>query len=339
MLLRLLSLLLIPTACTVVACASEGGAEGGTNLPGETPSVVNNEPAEFTPIVTDRAPRNQNALQRFWTWSDARVRGLVDYMLPDTQERSTLRFSLSPRMGDFVRKDHIRLPMSLTYGLSKVAEIEAGFDPYFPNPFKDGHGTGAANLRAAMKVKWQPAMDTSIRAATGVRLVHPLSSAPYDFNDGVNRYSFYQTLARPSPWNPNLEGFVNLSYDFITPSTADGAIDEDDPQNDFYQIGAGWLMRKKHMSYGLSVAYAHTTDGVGTSFTTVTPNVIFDVPSRFVFNSPGQWQLGAAIEGKRYGDDNELSVKVRVRWNVDFRKVVKDWREARMRDRLQARNE
>jgi hypothetical protein len=214
-----------------------------------------------------------------------------------------------------------------------------GFDPYFPNPFKDGRRTGAANVRAGIKVQWEPGFDGQVRAATGVRVVNPLSSAPYEFNDGINRYSFFQTFARTSPWNPELEGFFNLSYDFITPSSADGEIDEDDPQNDFYQIGIGFLKRKKRLTYGLALGYAHTTDGVGTSFTTITPSVIFDVPSKYMFNSPGQWQLGASVEGKRYGDDNAVSVKVKVRWNVDFRKVVRDWRAARYRDRLQARNE
>lgn len=320
------------------AASSAAGAESVTGTP---TSPLRNEPAEELLAVpdTDVALRNPNALQRIWTWSDARVRGVVDYILPDTQERRTWRFSLQPKLGDFVKHDNIRLPMSLTYGFNRQLEGEFGGDPYFPNAFKDGAGSGVANLRGSMKWRWEPAVDSNVRAATGLLVVHPLSSAPFEFNDGVNRYSVFQTFARPSPWNPNMEGFLNLSYDLITPSTADGDINEDDPQNDFYKIGTGVLWRRKGVTYGLAFGYAHTVDGMGTSFTTVTPSVIFDVPSRFVFNSPGQWQMGASVEGKRYGDDTAFDFRLRVRWQVDFRKVVREWTDARARSRLQARND
>lgn len=280
-----------------------------------------------------------NALTRIWRWSDARVRGVFDYILPDTQERRTLRWSFQPRLGDLTHYDHIRFPMSLTYGFNNRTEGTFGIDPYVANPFEDARGSGVANLSGELKYQWEPGFDRAVRAATGIEVTHPLSSAPYDFNHGMNRYSLYTTLARANPRVPNLEHFVNLSYDLLTPTTADGEIDFDEPQDDFVKVGTGVLWRKKRFTYGLAISFAHTVDGVSTSYTTLTPSVIYDVPSRFTFNSPGQWQIGAAVEGKRFGDQTDVDFKLRVRWKVDFRKIVRDWRDARARARYAAQSE
>jgi len=282
---------------------------------------------------------NPNALQRIWQWSDTRIRGVFDYIMPDTQERRTLRWSLQPKAGDFVKHDHVRFPMAVKYGLNRRTEIEFGLDPYVSNPFKDGHGSGAANVGGGLKYRWEPEFDPLVRAASGVEITHPLSSAPFEFNDGMNRYSVFTTFARPSPWVENLEHFVNVSYDLLTPTTAVGRIDDDEPQDDFFKVGTGVLWRKKRMTYGLAVSFAHTVDGVSTSYTSLTPSVAYDVPAKYAFNSPGQWQIGAAVEGKRYGDETGVDFRVRVRWDVDFKKVMKEWREARTRARYAARDD
>lgn len=334
---RIFSMALAPALIGLTASAFGADAMPGSDEPVETTVEASAELPQPAVAAPGKPVENPNVLQRLWSWSDARVRGVFDYILPDTQEKHTWRLSVQPRVGDLIKRDHVRLPVSTTYGFNKRAEGEFGLDPYFTNPFKgDGRGQGVANIRASFKYQWVPALDAKVRAATGVQMVHPLSSAPYDFNDGVNRYSIYTTLARPSPWNPNLEGFMNLSYDLITPSTAVGEIDDDDPQDDFVKIGTGVLWRNQRLTYGLALGFAHTVDGEMTAFTTVTPSIIYDVPRRFAFNSRGKWQLGASVEGKRYGNETALNFKVRVRWQVDFRRMLRDWRDTRARARLQA---
>lgn len=290
-------------------------------------------------VLPDTEVRSPNALQRIWQWSDTRIRGVFDYVMPDTQERRTIRWSLQPKVGDIIKHDHIRFPMTVKYGLNRRTEIEFALDPYVTNPFKDGHGSGAANIGGGIKYRWEPSFDPLVRAATGMEITHPLSSAPYEFNDGMNRYSVFTTFARPSPWVENLEHFVNLSYDMLTPTTAVGRIDDDEPQDDFAKIGTGVLWRKKRFTYGLAVSFAHTVDGLSTSYTSLTPSIAYEVPSRYAFNSPGQWQIGAAVEGKRYGNETGVDFRVRVRWDVDFRKVMKEWREARTKARYAVKDD
>lgn len=274
-------------------------------------------------VSPDDAP---SALARFGRWSDARLRGIFETILPDTQERRTWRLTLQPHFRDFVRDDHVRLPVGLIYGFDADTEGELELDTYFPNPAKDGSRTGIANIRTNFKRRWTPWTDASVSAATGLEIVRPIPSSPAELNDGVNRYKLYLTFARPSPTITNLEGYLNLSYDLITPSAAQGTIDEDEPQDDFYRIATGVLYRRREATYGVEVSWARTVDGEITNFVTVTPSIVYDIPRRYTFRSPGVWQAGAALETKRWGDHTDVSVRFRVRWLIDVRRAIRNLR-------------
>lgn len=277
--------------------------------------------------LPDEGP--QNPLKRFWTWSDSRLRGVFEAILPDTQERRTLRLSVQPHFSDFLREDHVRLPVGVVYGFNRKTEGEIEVEPYFENPFKDGSMSGIANLRASFKRRWTPAIDDKVDAAAGFSIVRPIAGSPYDLTDGVNRYSIFSTFARPSSNIKDLEGFLNLSYDFITPSKADGEIRKDRPQDDFGKIVTGVLYRKEAVTYGLSLGWEHTFDGETTNFVSITPSVVYLVPRRYTFNMRGQWQVGTAVELRRYGGETDLNVRLRVRWRIDFKKAWREWRERR----------
>jgi hypothetical protein len=277
-----------------------------------------------------------SAWSRIRRWSDTRVRGVFDIILPDTQERRTWRLTFQPHFRDLISADYVRLPVGLIYGFNRRAEGEIDVDGFVANPFRGADDNavprsdaGISNIRTNFKYSWAPPVDRTISAASGVQWVRPIPSSPAALNEGVNRYSIYTTFARPSPFIPNLESFLNLSYDFITGSSALGEIPDDEPQDDFVKAATGVLYHRGPATWGLAVSWAHTVDGERTNFVTLTPSVIYDVPQRLTFNSPGRWQIGAALEGLRHGSENDVSLRVRVRWAFDFRKAVRDWRAHR----------
>ncbi|BET66962.1 hypothetical protein ASA1KI_18800 [Opitutales bacterium ASA1] len=286
---------------------------------------------DASPSAVETPNPEEGTLQRLWKWSDTRVRGIFEAILPDTQERKTLRLSVQPHFSDLLREDHVRFPVGLIYGFNRRTEGEFEVEPYFANPFKDGEDAGVANLRLSFKRRWTPSIDQTVDAAAGFVVVRPIPGSPYELTDGVNRYSVFTTFARPSPTIPNLEAFLNLSYDVLVPSSAEGEIREYEPKDDFARIVLGGLYKRNALTYGLSLGWAHTFDGEETNFVTVTPSVVYDVPSRFTFNSRGQWQIGAAIAARRYGDETDIDLRVRVRWRIDFKKEWREWRDQRSR--------
>jgi hypothetical protein len=112
-----------------------------------------------------------------------------------------------------------------------------------------------------------------------------------------------------------------VSYDVITESDALGFIPEDEPQDDFVEIITGFVRQREKFQYGLSLGWAYEVQGPNHNFFTVTPSVLYDIPPRYIFNSPGRWQLGLAVEGKRFGSETDVSVRVRGRWVIDFRRA------------------
>lgn len=290
-------------------------------------AVAAGETVRTLPEERARSQSEESVWRRWIRWSDARMRGVFDVILPETQEKRTWRVSVQPHFNDIIDNDHVRLPVNVVYGFSSRFEGEFGVDPYFTNPFRDGHGNGVANYRTHFKYRWTPGDDSSITAASGVQWVHPVASSPADLNEGVNRYSIYTSFARPSPTIPNLDAFLTLSYDFLAPSSAQGWIDEEDPQDDFVKVSTGVLYRKREFTYGLALSWAQTVDGGQRTFISITPSVIYDVPRRFTSATSGRWQVGAAVEALRHGADNELGLRVRVRWLVDFKQAWRKWRD------------
>lgn len=263
------------------------------------------------------------ALHRLLQWSNAQFEEFTGVFLPDTQERRTWRLSLSPRFGDVKNRDHLRLPVGVVYGFNDRTEGRVDFDFYVPNPFKDGDRTGIANIRPSFKYQWVPFFDRTVAAATGVRVVRPLGGAPPEINHGVNRYSTYMTFSRPSRNIPALETFLNISYDVLVPSSTEGYLPVHLPQDDFVQLVVGGFYRVNRLTYGLAVSWAHTLDSYHSNYVTVTPGILVDVPPRWVFNSPGLWQVGTSVELRRFGSETDIALRVRVRWEINFGRAVR----------------
>jgi hypothetical protein len=250
-----------------------------------------------------------------------RLRGVFDPVLPDTQERKTWRLSLQPRFGDITRNDHIRIPVGFIYGFNARTDGEIEFEGYLANPLEDGTGAGISNVRGTLKRLWTPGFDPTMKAAVGVGFECPIEGSPYWLVDGVNRYTTFVTFSRPSSKRLNMETFLNLTYEVLVPSSADGVIPYDRPQDDFVQITTGLLYRRDPFAYGLSLGWEHTVDGMPMDFYTITPSIIYDVPRRFSFKRPGRWQLGTAVEVRHWESETDVSVRLRVRWLSDSRRA------------------
>lgn len=276
----------------------------------------------------------RRGLSQIWQWSDAQLRGIFDVVLPDTQERGTWKLSFQPRVWDLIDDDYVRVPMGVTYGFNRRTEGEFEIDGYFANPREDEiSGLGIANYRLSFKRKWKPTVGSEINAATSLQFVWPDPSSPAELNHGINRTSILMAFSRKIGATKQNEGILNLSYDLITSSRADGRIPRDKPQDDFFRIAPGMLHHRGRFTYGLSAGWAHTVDGDSANYFLLSPSVIFEIPRKYVFNSPGRWQIGFAVEGKyfnaSYDDDYDVDFRLRVRWLGSISRVYKDWREQR----------
>jgi len=314
---------------TLLACALVASHAAGQTVPDEVPeeTVATELPEEQ--VQPEKPGVFARSLSQVWHWSDAQLRGIFDVILPDTQERRTWKLSFEPRVWDLVDDDYVRVPMGVVYGFNQRTEGEFEIDGYFANPGKDSSGVGVANYRLSFKRKWKPTQGSQINAASGVRFVWPEPASPAELNQGINRTSMYAAFSRKLGAKKDFEGILNISYDILTPSSADGRIAEDKPQDDFFRIAPGVLYHRGRVTYGLSAGWAHTVDGVAEDYYLLSPSVIYEIPPKYLFNGPGRWQVGFAVEGKHYSDDYDVDLRLRVRWLGSVRRVYNDWRENR----------
>lgn len=271
----------------------------------------------------------RRGIASIWHWSDAQLRGIFDVVLPETQERGTWKLSFEPRVWDLVDDEFVRVPMGVAYGFNRRTEGEFEVDGYFANPGEESTGIGIANYRLSFKRKWKPTDGSKINAASGVQFVWPDPSSPAGLNHGVNRTSMFMAFSRKLGEKQNFEGILNVSYDILTSSRADGRIARDKPQDDFFRIAPGLLHHRGRVTYGLSAGWAHTVDGEAENYFLLSPSVIYEIPPKYIFNSPGRWQVGLAVEGKYFRNDYDVDLRVRVRWLGSISRVYKDWRDQR----------
>lgn len=271
---------------------------------------------EGSPLPSSSTPAgDKRAFQRIRSWSDSQLRWLYDNIVVDPQNRNQFKVKPEPHIRDLVSSDYSRLDLRMFYGFDRRIEGELAFGNYFPSPWKHGDRVGVAYLDAVARYRWIPHADPTGRATAGVEAFHPIGDVPKDLSDGVNRYTAFCSYARASTRIKNFQEFLNLSYTVITASEAIGTIADDEPQDDFFSAGGGFLRNIGRITYGISLAWDHTT-GEHLNFVTVTPSLMFDVPAEYTSWLPGQWQVGASYSAKRYRDVIDTAFRLRVRWLV-----------------------
>ena len=68
-----------------------------------------------------------------------RIKGVFNSELPRTERKNFLRLIVRPHFGDFHRKDYLRVPVGVRYGLTQNWEVSTAFEGFF------AHGLGDAS--------------------------------------------------------------------------------------------------------------------------------------------------------------------------------------------------
>src|SRR5450631_2266055 len=106
------------------------------------------------PVINDSAGTRLSTLYNLGD-DELLIDEIFSSHLPTTLHKYGLRFSVNPNLGDWQRKDYMRLNTTLRYGVTDNCEISAGSVLYFSH----GHGDvrafdsyGAANFRVGAKL-------------------------------------------------------------------------------------------------------------------------------------------------------------------------------------------
>ncbi|GAB1490023.1 hypothetical protein MASR2M8_24800 [Opitutaceae bacterium] len=263
------------------------------------------------------------------------IRGIFEALLPNTEDKYTLRVTLRPHVGDLVRKDTLRLPIGFRYGLSDRLEGRIEFESYFSHGLGDvdfGKQVGFSEIRLATKYHLRSFPIARWDTAVGFEYLRPVSHPPRELADGYEHYIPYITFAHQLESLPDLRVFWGLSSDIVSSTSISPIRGWNDLGADNQKIGGGFLWERGRIAYTFEAAYATTrfNDAEDRDLITLRPGIIWQIPRKYTFEVGGQWQVGLGLRTVFGPDETDIGAQARVKIDFDFKKW---WAGVRSSDR------
>ncbi len=254
------------------------------------------------------------------------IRGIFDFQLPKIIMPESLRFTLNPMLGDFARKDYVRIRAGWRYAPTKHVEVNAEVVPYFDN--FGGRGTGGlgiAEYRLGTKLAWPALFHPYVDTAFGATATIPAPGAPAQLSIGTARLTPYVAFSRDLKSARGLGAYLNIGYEIFDSDPDPTRLPRYRPVRDNLIVTPGLVLHRAPWHYTVATSLRTTAlDGDGREYFSVLPAVSFEVPSRWVPRLPGRLVVGAGYEAIFFGDEIEHRITSRFRWDLDWAKAARN---------------
>jgi len=282
-------------------------------------------PFGLAQVVTPDAAAQPAQSQPFY----ARIPGMFPFDLPNIDPPGTVKLIVHPRFGDLLRRDYIRVDAGFRWAINNRFEFSPEARFYLTHGLgdtDDGYGVGEIRLGTKYVLPTWPseAMETALTLAAYV----PIKDAPLDLTDGFNHLTPGFLIQRHLIRHPKWTVFSGAGLDLIDQSDVAGTPVRNQPLEDSMNFTAGAIYDLGQIKWTLTTTYA-TTAWLGDEtnhFLYVTPNVMWYVPKKWVFNSKTQWILVLGARVSWGPDGTEISTSSRVRAEITFRQVMSKFR-------------
>ncbi len=259
-----------------------------------------------------------------------RIQGVFDSNLPDTEPAHALRLTLRPHFGDLHRRDSIRVPLGLRYGISERWEVAAEAESYFAHGIK-GLGffeeVGMSALRFETKYQWRNLPRTGWDAAIGFEYIRPVGDPPIELTDGLEHFMPFVIFAHRLESHPHIRVFWGVGGDFVNKTSIEVPRRLNALGADSHRINGGIIWRARVLTYTFEASAATTRLGNGPErdLYIIRPGVVWQVPSKSAFNRLGYWQVGVGLRYVIGPDSTRFGASVKVRVDYDFKQWIRSF--------------
>lgn len=265
---------------------------------------------------------------------DLRLPGIFQSLLPFTEGKYALKITLRPHFGDLTKRDYLRAPIGLRYGLNERWEISGEAETYFAHGLKDRSffdGSGLGAMRFATKYHLERPIFERWDVATGIEYMRPVNRPPPQITDGYQHVVPFVTFARPIERYPGARLFWGLAADFINPTGIPGEMVRNRLDDDTLTFSTGVVWQRHPFTYTFETTLATTQvfGDINEELLIVRPGVVWRVPPKYTFDSKAEWFLGLGLRGEYGPEGTDFGVSARVRVNFDFKRWLRERREAR----------
>lgn len=136
--------------------------------------------------------------------------------LPGFMSEDMFRFYSSPRFGDLLHRDYLRVPVGVRAKLTGKLEAHAEVEGYFTHGLGDGAGYGFDRLGVGGKYELSPPSTSAAAWITGVDFETPLSRPPAELSDGHRHVLPYVSVSRTVVPDWKLLGYGSLGADLLS---------------------------------------------------------------------------------------------------------------------------
>lgn len=255
----------------------------------------------------------------------SRIRGVFDFDLPNIDPPGTVKLIFHPHLGDFIRRDYLRLDSGFRWALTDHFEISPGAALYFAHGLggtnDDGYGVGAVRLGSKYILRQWP--DADFETSMFLNVEVPLAGAPVDMTDGLNHTTPGFLVQHRSARNAKITTFAGAGLDLVSDSRAVGTRVSNMPRDDSMNFTAGAIYDLGQIKWTLSATYA-TTVGLGETtehFYYLRPSVLWYLPTKYTF-SKTRWIVGLGVRASWGPDGTEFSFPTRLRAEITFRQML-----------------
>ena len=260
---------------------------------------------------------------------ELRIRGVFDTALPGVEKKNRLKLIIHPHFGDLHRRDYLRVPLGVRYGLTQNWEITGEVEAYFAHglgdtPFfqEEGFASYHFNTKYRLGERLWRGWDTGV----GFDYITPIGPPPENISDGQTHHSDFVTLSRHLKSRPDIRVFWGLSVDMVSSTGLPVVLDDNELGDDSTNLNAGIVWQRPKLTYTFETTYG-STRLVGANerdVVTIRPGIVWPIPQRYTFRRGGQWLLGVAPRVSFGPDGPQVGFNVKLRGSFDLKRWIRN---------------
>ncbi|WP_221031388.1 hypothetical protein [Actomonas aquatica] len=261
---------------------------------------------------------------------EVQIKGVFDTELPRTERKHYLRLIVHPHFGDLHRKDHLRAPVGVRYGLTENWEVSAAVEGYFSHglggidPFAEA---GLSELQFGTKYRPDWTLLAGWEMALGLDYSHPLDHPPVELTDGLEHMKPYVTFARDFPDWHGVRWFWGTGVDYVSTTSVAGRLEKNEFGQSANTFTTGFVLPREGHAYTFETTWATNAlmgDGDrNLNRITARPGFVLELPDSWTFGSKGNWVMGVATPVTWGPDGWEFGLSVKFRGNFDLKKMLR----------------
>ena len=135
--------------------------------------------------------------------------------LPGFASGSPVTIFARPHLGDFLRRDYVRLPVGVRWRVAEHTELTTELEGYFTHGLSDSAGYGLSRLRAGVKHEHEFTAWPDTAWSLGLDFATPLSRPPVELSDGHRHTLPFVSISCALVPKWHLVGYAGLGADLL----------------------------------------------------------------------------------------------------------------------------